>query len=289
MTAEEGGFKMQDELVTLFSQNMSFSNAPGATLTITKDGQRDHSTPPPYSISMHYHHSGHLVPKTIPPTVSQPQRVISLVNPHDRIKDTLAANGINPSCLIASQLTLFEQAAPDQRSRLMELWRISPPNYANRDQETSDGLGPLQHTTLEQEEETAKLRFQSRETQGLTTQVDMDMNQDDHMEESGSSSRLESHVVEPYMKSGYEMLAQRDYFAQDDSAVKNTFSPLGSAVGNRRKSSTDPVFDGREWWRHDCAGQQPMEHQYGMFDQMNQLRAPTHVWVGPTQEDEEML
>ena len=281
---------MQEELATLFSQNMRFSNAREATHATTEIEQRDHSTPPPYSISMHYHHSGHLAPKTIPSTVSQSQEGTTLVDPNDRVKDTLAANGINPSCMITSQLTLFEQAAPDQKSRLIELWRISPPDYASyEDQELANKLDPLRHTTLEQEEDMARLRFQRSETQGLTSQIDTDMIQDDHTDEPVSSMEPESQVVEPYMTSGYELLAQRDYHAQDDSVVKNTFSPLGSAVGNRRKSSTDPVFDGREWWRHDCAGQQSIEHQYGVFDQMTQLRAPTHVWVGSTQEDEEML
>ena len=281
---------MQDELALLFSQNMRFSHTPEATIAIEENTQRDHSTPPPYSISMHYHHSGHLVPKAIPSTLSQSQEVVPLVDPQDRVKDILAANGINPSCLITSQLTLFEQAAPDQRSRLMELWRISPPDYASfGNQELADELGPWQHTTLEQEEEMARLRFQRNETQGLTSQIDTDMNQDDEAKEINTSIESEDHVVEPYMTSGYEMLAQRDYHAQDDSVVRNTYSHLGSAVGNRPKSSTDPIFDSREWWRHDYAGQQPVEHQYGMFDQVNQFRAPTHIWVRSTREDEEML
>ena len=73
----------------------------------------------------------------------------------------LIKNGIAPSTLLRSQLALFEQAEFDQRSRLIELWRVVPPNYArNGGQALADKLGEYQTTNMAQEERLAWLKYQ---------------------------------------------------------------------------------------------------------------------------------
>ncbi len=100
----------------------------------------------------------------IPETKSA--HVIPALHPLQPSKQDIASrmlikNGISPSALLRSQLTLFEQADDDQRSRLIELWRIVPPTYArNGGQGLADGLGEYQTTTVGHEEELAWLRYQ---------------------------------------------------------------------------------------------------------------------------------
>ncbi len=58
-------------------------------------------------------------------------------------------------------MALFEQAEDDQRSRLIELWRIVPPSYGrNGGQVLADKLGEYQTTTMAQEEKLAWLGYQ---------------------------------------------------------------------------------------------------------------------------------
>ena len=284
----------------MFSRNMHFSNAPEVEThsysVSSKDASQvevpDTFTPPAYSITQHYHHSAHLVPKAQGVEDNQMQNRPSLPTQPENVEETLSLNGIDPSCLLPSQLMLFAKAASDQKLRLTELWRISPPEYTSfGTEELANELGGWQHTTFEQEEEMAKLRLNRQQTKELTVQDDMELSQGVNAVDIGSNER-ECQIVEPYMKSGYEMLAQRDYNQQIlvEPRIVERYSPLGSAVGGPYEPSTDPVFQSREWWRHDYVGQQPIEYQYGRFDQMNQFRAPTHVAVGASgEEDEEML
>ena len=97
-------------------------------------------------------------------------------------------------------------------------------------------------------------------------------------------------MVQPDIDSGYELLAQREYDQQQqpENGAKETYQPLGSSVGTYNRA-LDPVFRGKGWWNVD-EGQQPMEHQYGMFDQINQFGTPIHTTINlDRHEDEEML
>lgn len=284
----------------MFSRNMGLSNTPAVDISLgpvsTAPEPNDHmsceSTPPTYSISQHYHHSAHLAKKSTPAEVSQPQNIGWSFHAPNDAKEILIQNGIDPSSLLPTQLALFQQAASDQRTRLLELWRISPPDYtAYGTQELSDELGGWCRTTLQQEEEMARLRLQRKGSQELAMQADTCSDKGEHRTTLNSLNQGDCQTVEPYMTSGYEMLAQREYDQQVQAGLyaKETHLPSESVFGGHYQHSTDPVFQGREWWRHNSAGR-PVEHQYGLFDQMNQFHMPTHIAVGATgQEDEEML
>lgn len=98
----------------------------------------------------------------------------------------LIKNGIPPSALLRSQLTLFEQAEDEQRSRLIELWRIFPPTYAkNGGQKLADSVDEYQTTTLAKQEELAWLSYQS----AVGSQVSS-RNIDDVEKASNQSSQL---------------------------------------------------------------------------------------------------
>ena len=79
-----------------------------------------------------------------------------------------------------------------------------------------------------------------------------------------------THDAEPYVRSGYELLAERDYKRQAaPSPGKEMYNPLGTAVGYRH--AVDPAFTGREWWRN-FVDRQPTEFQYGTLEQINRLQ-----------------
>ncbi|MCJ1350522.1 MAG: hypothetical protein MMC33_000503 [Icmadophila ericetorum] len=272
----------------MFSQNMNFSNVsqmksdPTPAMIMENPmivEQHQVEAPKTYSISQHYHHSGHVAPKSVSvPELHSHGLSIAIRN---LTTELLTSNWIDPACLLPTQISLFENATPEQKARLIEIWRLSPPEYTMYGMgELQDELGDWRHTTVQQEEEMARIRLQRKEIMSQQTESDKSMSVGSGTEHS-----------EPYITSGYEMLAQREYEQQKKQAeTKEQYSDLGPPEANY-VPSTDPVFKSTEWWRHDYAGlHQPIEHQYGMFDQMNQFRAPAHVSVGHgAQEDEEML
>lgn len=81
--------------------------------------------------------------------------------------------------------------------------------------------------------------------------------------------------AEPYMKSGYELLAERDYYQQAYGAIHGPEDVYNAAL--------DPAFTAKEWWR-DFAD--PIEFQYGMFQQMAERDAVVGSGNG---EDEQMV
>jgi len=102
--------------------------------------------------------------------------------------------------------------------------------------------------------------------------------------------------AEPYMASGYEILAQREYEASAGPS-KDVYSHFGTTVGGPTYShSTDPVYKtvedihkypnvGGDWESLLHQRQMAMENQYGAFEQQFQHNAGG-VTVA---EDEEML
>ena len=288
LTMQESNFKLQDDLTRMFSQNMKLSQDEGQQ-RLQEIGT---TLPLSYSISQHYHHSAHIALSE--PRMESSEDTTSTSTPSTLAdaKQLLQQHGVDPSCLLLSQLTLFEQAPPDQKSRLVELWQISPPEHASFGaQEWTDELGAWEQTTLEQEEEMARLRY-ARKNANNESRLDVEImdGEKGNIEQPSVRHAEENHMVEPYIDSGYEMLAQQEYDQPPKSTntTRNTYSPLGSSVGNYNRA-LDPAYSSKGWWDFD-QGQQPMEHQYGMFDQISQFGAPVHTTMGiHIPEDEEML
>ena len=255
-------------------------------------GEQSTEAPIVYSISQHYHHSAHIVSNIndeadfqFPPPTSVPLA-------EDNTKEMLSMRGIDPSSLLPSQILLFQLAAPDQQSRLVELWRISPPEYTNYgNEELADQLGSWQQTTLEQEEEMARLRYERNAAHSNTNSLQEEMDQSTVGQEVKCASIEGDHLtMEPYIQSGYEILAERDYNDQATTGSNMGDKILLSGPGceNSYNQAVDPAFHSKGWW--EVYSEQPVEHQYGMFDQMNQFRATTQTAGDPNgQEDKEML
>lgn len=143
--------------------------------------------------------------------------------------------------------------------RLVELWRISPPSYGGHAlKQSMDGTYP--DTSYEMEEYMARERYQrQQEAERHEREQRMDMErqlqesalQDDFMSEGeqsnapltpiqGGDSRWFS-PPEPYMESGYEQLARREYVASQKDQARDSSSLFGTGVGGYTRAS-DPVY-----------------------------------------------
>ena len=252
-----------DELAAMFSRNLTLNPQP-----IEQPKQPEPEAQPiTYSITQHYHHSSHLV-REANETTSEPQRRSSepAQTQQPSAEMILNQNGIDHSALLPFQMELFKTAEDPQKLRLIELWRICPPT--NRQENPAKALTS---TTVEQEEFLAHMRQYQRQCE------ENEQRQYTHMSLDGTpltpvqteDGRWTTAAdAEPYMESGYELLARREYEEsmkqQHDEAMfvpKNVYFPFGTAVGGRNYCpATDPAY------AHDWSSrQQAMEDQYGRF------------------------
>lgn len=209
---------MQDELADLMSRNMHISMA--APVAITSNPPTPQVVPQaaPVYISQHYHHSAHITPAV----VEEPSVLVML-----------QSVGVDAHALLPPQVELFKNAQPEQRNRLVELWRIAPPT--NGKQLVPSQMTNWPQTSLELEEQAARLRWEAQEQEKLRN----------------LSVLSSATTAEPYMSTGY---------AED--------MVMDEEVPSYR-AATDPVYNReKEWWHMD---DQPMEHQYGTFQQMQMM------------------
>ena len=206
---------MQDELADLMSRNMHISVVAPVDITSNPPTPQDIPQAAPVYISQHYTHSAHIIP----------------VLEESSMMVMLQESGVDAKALLPAQIELFKNAQPEQRNRLVELWRIAPPT--RDDQHLPAHMAHWSQTSFELEEEAARSRWERQEQEKLK-----------------NLSVLQT--AEPYMVNGY----------QDDMAMDDEPQPY--------RAATDPVHNRqREWW--NMADDQPMEHQYGMLQQMQMV------------------
>lgn len=170
--------------------------------------------------------------------------------------DILLRHNINPDSLFPNQLTLFEQANMDQRARLLELWQISPPIFENSSSLKTSTQSPPTFNNVD-----------LGGNQNRSSDRVSGMHDDLMMGEAGCESHG-THDAEPYVVSGYEVLAQRDYDLSANQHMSTGYSdsaPIERVPIGEYKSSTDPVYKREECW----PSPQPIEHQYGAFEMKN--------------------
>ncbi|KAI1176163.1 hypothetical protein F4777DRAFT_280101 [Nemania sp. FL0916] len=253
-----------DELATLFSRNMTFQQPQPVQ---QQSPQQQPSSPQPepepikYSITQHYHHSAHTVQHEAPTPTPEPQRSFS-VPPQTQptVEQVLRNHGIDPLCLSPQQLDLFKTADTPQQLRLIQLWQICPPTnsqqtntnvaWTNTSVENEELLAQLRHEQMLAEQEARRNSLMSLDGTPLTPV------------QTTEGHWVNTAYVEPYMMSGYEMLARREYM---ESAKQISEQPIGG--GGNYRLATDPVYSHND---HDWASrqQEAMENQYGAFQQM---------------------
>lgn len=238
----------QEELAALFSRNLvlnpelqqhvhqqQLQQRPEFEQNQFTGPQAQAAAPIIYSISQHYHHSTH-IPRQQPEQQPPPQRGASEppLSEQESCEQELRRHGIDTAALGPSQVQLFRTGAPEQRARLVELWKICPP--ANR--EANPALA-FTSTTMEQEEQLARLQYE-RQQQGC-------MNTD----YAGLQSANGRWDAEPYMQSGYEELMRREAEAEQRLAdrQKDVYSQFGVAIAGPREQeacsfsrATEPVY-----------------------------------------------
>lgn len=251
----------QDELAQLFAANMHLTqNAPQQmqqqqTEPVVQQKEPEAPKAIVYA-SSHYTHSHHVVPTR---SVSEPP-----ARTHIELSELgaiLLRNSINPELLFPSQVELFQNADDDQRLRLLELWRISPPSGrqgypADTDYNLSRQLYDWPPTSLAQEEAMAKLRYEKAQQE----------------QQKARELSASPQVAEPYMMSGYDMLAKREY---EQSAKESGYN-----------QATDPVYNSTAgnglWQKNDSISN--MENNYGAF-----AYAREYGFQQPMYADEEMV
>jgi hypothetical protein len=273
--AKEISTMQHDELARLFSANMSLSEQQ----TVSQHEEHPQKQPPnsqPITyISQHYTHSSHIVPVRQTTTQFDTQELEAI----------LVRNSIDPAQLFPSQVDLFRNADDDQRLRLLELWRISPPMGrqgapTGMDYNMSRQLYDWPPTSLAQEEAMAKLRYEKQmEERAQTEEI---QRHQEHLDESMAMSASGSMTLqvtvdtgnaEPYMASGYEMMARREY---EESARA---AEVQQKELEKYNHATDPVYSAQanDLWQPHVASLLEMENQYGAFAASRDQQGP-HIY-----------
>ncbi|OTB07658.1 hypothetical protein M426DRAFT_242165 [Hypoxylon sp. CI-4A] len=264
MTYSHPDAQTSEELAAMFSRNLTLQPQP------VQEAPKQQEPEPQitYSISQHYHHSGHLVhqdeqpaelqrPSSEPPQTQQPTAE-SILNKH----------GINHTALSSAQIELFKTGDDSQKLRLIQLWQICPPSNVQDNASVAWST-----TTVEREEILAQLRYERKvaEEEQRKSMMSLDGTPLTPVQ-TGDGRWVAMSDVEPYMMSGYEALARREYeesarqqYAEAMSApAKDVYSHFGTAVGGPTyRQAMDPVYD-NDWMRQ----QREMENQYGAFQEM---------------------
>ncbi|KNG48979.1 hypothetical protein DDE82_007362 [Stemphylium lycopersici] len=246
----------QDELTRLFSANMTLSQTVAPPVQPVQQAPQPEPEPEqaPKQIvyaSQHYTHSHHV------PMRSASEPALKTHIDASNLHAVLMRNSIDPSLLFPSQLDLFQNADDDQRLRLLELWRISPPtgrqgHPAGTDYNMSRQLYDWPPTSLAQEEAMAKLRYERQQADAAQQEAIQQ-----HQQQLDQSMAAAS--AEPYMSSGYEMMARREYeeSARAENALKES---------NKYNQATDPVYNtGNGLWQKNVGSVADMENNYGAY------------------------
>ncbi|KAK6070219.1 hypothetical protein SCUP234_10279 [Seiridium cupressi] len=254
-----------DELAAMFSRNMSLQQRPVEQQPIQSTETNAEPEPIVYA-SVHYTHSAHIA--HVPEPVIERERPSS-EPPQSRqplAEDILRHYGINPGTLSASQMELFKTAEDSQKERLIELWRICPPDNTQENPAVA-----WSNTTVQQEEMLAQLRYERKLQVDAEKQATMSLDGTPLTPVQTGQGEWVATIsyMEPYMMSGYEEMARREYeesarkqYEEAMDKPKNVYSHFGSAVGGPTyRPATDPVYNNDNWARQ----QQEMENRYGAF------------------------
>jgi hypothetical protein len=225
-----------DELAQLFAQNMHVSHRPAVepqqpTFQQISEKQPEQHQAPIHFISTHYTPTAHIRAETrSEPSRSPPPPYDEAIMP-EAMAQSLIQNSIDPSTLLPNQIQLFLHADYEQRLRLLELRRISPPSTPTQQRfQTSP-------TSVEREEAEARVRYQEM----MMMQARAFNRHQAEMEDTHVPLHLEA---EPYIVDGY---------------------------GAPSQHSIDPVYAAGGLWQANtwvAKEREPVENQYGMYEQI---------------------
>jgi hypothetical protein len=282
-----------DDLVALFARNLSL-NPYVAPVEEPKPAPAPAPEPYIYSITQHYHHSAHVAAHQPSRPASEPPQTDQLTT-----EIILSRHGVDISTLSPAQIELFKSSAPEQQMHLIQLWLISPPEYGGHAL-----VQDLPSTSLQQEQAIATMRMERNMQEEAMSRTggdvpSMDMTEDTMSDASnnapltpiqGGDGRWTAATgwsthAEPYMQSGYEILAQREYELSSTKQFSRATDPVYKTVADIYRYP----HDGNDWDVLQHQKQQAMENQYGQFQQQFQHNSGGVTAGGYQGEDEEML
>ncbi|KAE8864937.1 hypothetical protein PTNB73_05825 [Pyrenophora teres f. teres] len=220
--AKEDASMQQDELARLFSANMNLSHVTAQPVQTQAPQEQEQAPKQIVYASQHYTHSHHVPLRSTSEPAMETQTTCS------DLAAVLLRNSIDPTLLFPSQMDLFQNADDDQRLRLLELWRISPRQAVKVTQQ--------QQNELAQQEAIQQHQQQLEQSMGTAN-------------------------AEPYMSSGYEMMARREY---EESMRADT--PVEEM--NKYNQATDPVYNNtgnNGLWQKQVGSVSDMENNYGAY------------------------
>ncbi|KAL2016900.1 hypothetical protein VTK56DRAFT_2861 [Thermocarpiscus australiensis] len=228
MAAVHPNTQPQEELVALFSRNLTLSQPAPAPVPVPAPAQASQEERKIVYVSQHYTHSAHVARQDV-----QPQRAASEPpqSEYAAVERVLREHSVDPSGLSSAQLQLFKRVDGPQKLRLIELWRTCPPTNSN----DNPTLG-WSMTTVDQEEALARMRYEQQQQQQQMAEQDQD-EQETVMSLDGTPltpiqagdgrwfAGLAHNYMEPYMASGYEEMARREYEESARRAYAEAVAP----------------------------------------------------------------
>ncbi|KAM0666684.1 hypothetical protein ACQRIU_004539 [Beauveria bassiana] len=264
----QSNMQVPDELLALFSRNLTFNSELQAAMTNEQAQQHQQQAAPApsqpvYSASQHYTHSYHISKPRSQDVENEARQAFQrpssapLENDVSQAEAILRSHGVEPALLTPSQLQLFKTADDAQKLRLLELWSICPPNGA----QNIPALA-WSSTSLDQEEHLARVRYQREQQMNSAME-------EPSMEQIASGHWTQPSETEPYMTSGYEELMRREHERNHDKRVSNAYCHLGAAATYNK--AVDPIYMGPDFVREQQ--QMEMASQYGAFEQFRGAEA----------------
>jgi len=256
----------QDELAALFSRNLTLEQpAPMPTPVVSVEESKEQKI---VYISQHYNHSAHMVRQDAQQAQLSPRPASEPPQPeHSAVERVLRNHGVDPSCLSSAQLQLFKTVDDPQRLRLMELWRVCPPTNSIDNPTLAWSM-----TSVNQEEILAKMRYEQKQRAEQETVMSLDGTPLTPIQ--AGDGRWVSNMyeyMEPYMASGYEEMARREYeesarqalaeSMQPPKDIVNPFTAVG-AVPTYNPAHSDPVYN-NSMSAVEFRRQEAMADQYG--------------------------
>jgi len=267
-----------DELAALFAQRMNF--APGGDHQAQQIQQQQqqtfmepvavpqisekHEETPIHYISSHYNHSYHVRHDTLsePSRSPPPPYYETMLTTH--MAQTFRNHSIDPSTLLPNQLHLYANADLDQRLRLLELWRISPPSYSHSAEEQLHGA--QNPTNLAQEELSARQRYEAQHPSHFDTHIEPP--RITPIRQAGEpawppAARMRAASIASSKPSAHQMSDAEPY-------IMDGYQSGGNPPQFQSASSIEPVYAASSglWPGQEQQQQGGIEEQYGAFMQI---------------------
>ncbi|KAE8163136.1 hypothetical protein BDV40DRAFT_263353 [Aspergillus tamarii] len=258
LSASEGNLQMQEDLVALFSRQMRMDIPISSG---SQDMPPSTHAPVAHSISQHYHHSSHVARCTVPAGSPEPYESLGPNVTPNSAHEMLRLQSINPSSLTPTQLRLFENAMPEQQSRLVQIWRIFP---ESNDAPSNPRMAQVNQSNFElcaypSGGPTINAGISHQPTH---TDYTDDLDMSDSVRDEGNDGDGHQYA-EPYMISGYEVLAQRDYELSASKVAPVVNEPT---TGSPYKLANDPIYraQGHRWWERSQSDTPEYQYCHGV-------------------------